>query len=189
MSEPTILAKLRDVARSSSGWTACCPAHDDDRPSLSVAVGDDGRVLVKCFADCTPEQIVDAVGMRMADLRPPEKIVATYVYRDEHGAPLFEVVRFSPKTFRLRSLNGKGQWVWKMRDVRRVPYRLPELQGQRLIVLVEGEKDADALAALGLAATTTPQGAAAWRDEYADVLQSSGVEVSRPTCVVLKTPK
>ena len=34
--------------------------------------------------------------------------------------------------------------------------------------LVEGEKDADRLASLGEAATTTLMGAASWRDEYAD---------------------
>src|SRR5206468_1413212 len=101
-----------------------------------IRVGDDGRVLLHCFADCSPEQIVDAVGMRMADLRPPETIVMTYPYRDEHGTLLFEAVRFSPKSFRLRRPNAKGQWVWKITDVRRVPYRLPELQGQRVALLV-----------------------------------------------------
>jgi hypothetical protein len=161
VSKPEILTKLSDVTRTRNGWTARCPAHDDHRPSLSVAVGDDGRVLVHCFAGCTPEQVVAAVDMRMADLAPTMTIVATYPYRDEHGAFLYENVRSSPKTFRLRRRGAKGEWVWKMDGVRRVPYRLPELQGQRLVVLVEGEKDADNVAALGLPATTTPMGAGA----------------------------
>ncbi len=152
MIEPAILAKLRDVTRTSSGWSARCPAHNDDRPSLSVGVGDDGRTLVKCHAGCPAEQIVAAVGMRMADLGPAMNIVAAYDYRDEHGTVLFQAVRLSPKTFRLRRLNTKGDWVWKMDGVRRVPYRLPELRGQRLALLVEGEKDADNVAALGLIA-------------------------------------
>lgn len=176
MNEPAILAKLRDVTRTSNGWTARCPAHDDDRPSLSVALGDDGRVLVHCFAGCTPKQVVAAVGMCMADLMSAKNIVATYDYRDEQGAVSFQAVRLSPKSFRLRRRDEKGEWVWKMDGVRRVPYRLPQLQGQRLVLLVEGEKDADNLAAVGLPATTTPMGAGAWRDEYATIIKASGVE-------------
>lgn len=176
MNEPDILVKLRDVTRTSAGWTARCPSHDDNRPSLSVAVGDDGRVLVHCFAGCAPDQVVAAVGMRMADLMPATKIVATHDYRDEHGAVLFQAVRLSPKSFRLRRRNEKGEWVWRMDGARRVPYRLDELQAQRLVLLVEGEKDADNVAALGLLATTTPMGAGGWRDEYAPVIKASGVE-------------
>ena len=176
MNEPEILAKLSDVTRTSNGWTARCPAHDDDRPSLSLAVGDDGRVLVHCFAGCSPRQIVAALDMSMADLRPSDGIVATYRYCDEQGSLLYESVRLSPKTFRLRRRNAKSEWVWKMDGVRRVPYRLAELQGQRSVLLVEGEKDADNVAALGLPVTTTPMGAAAWRDEYAGIIKASGVE-------------
>ncbi len=176
MSDPEILTKLSDVTRTSNGWTARCPAHDDDRPSLSLAVGDDGRVLVHCFADCSARQIVAALGMSMADLRPSDDIVATYRYRDEQGNLLYENVRLTPKSFRLRRRNAKGDWVWKMDGVRRVPYRLAELQGQRLALLVEGEKDADNIAALGLPVTTTPMGAGAWRDEYAAIIKASGVE-------------
>jgi putative DNA primase/helicase len=160
VSEPEILTKLSNVTRSSNGWTAGCPAHDDEKPSLSVSLGEDGRVLIYCFAGCPPEQVVDAIGMRMADLMPTTEIVATYDYRDEHGAVLFQAVRLSPKTFRLRRRNEEGEWVWKMDGVRRVPYRLTELQGQRLVLLVEGEKDADNVAARGLPATTTRWAAA-----------------------------
>lgn len=176
MIEPAILAKLHDVTRTTNGWSARCPAHEDERPSLSIGAGDDGRVLVHCFAGCTPEQVVGAVGMQMADLGPAMNIVAAYDYRDEHGTVLFQAVRLSPKSFRLRRLNAKGDWVWKMDGVRRVPYRLPELQGQHLALLVEGEKDADNVATLGLPATTTPMGAGAWRDEYAAIIKASGVE-------------
>ncbi len=63
-----VLSKLPDVKRNGNGWTARCPAHDDGRASLSVAVGDDGRALVHCHAGCTTEAVVAALGLTLADL-------------------------------------------------------------------------------------------------------------------------
>jgi putative DNA primase/helicase len=51
-------------------WMARCPAHDDRNPSLSVALRD-GRVLIHCFAGCTPEAVLQAVGLTWRDLRDP----------------------------------------------------------------------------------------------------------------------
>ena len=31
-------------------WSACCPAHDDRNPSLSIREGSDGKVLIHCHA-------------------------------------------------------------------------------------------------------------------------------------------
>ena len=56
--------------QNGEGWTACCPAHDDRRPSLSLSEGDDGRALVHCHAGCEAEAICEAVGLRLVDLRP-----------------------------------------------------------------------------------------------------------------------
>ncbi len=68
----TVLDRLQGqgVERHGKGWTARCPAHHDRHPSLSIGVGDDGRVLVKCFAGCPTETIVAALGLTMADLYP-----------------------------------------------------------------------------------------------------------------------
>jgi hypothetical protein len=49
-------------------WTAQCPVHEDRSPSLSIATGRDGRVLVHCFAGCSTEAVLEAAGIRMADL-------------------------------------------------------------------------------------------------------------------------
>ena len=54
--------------RTTNGWQALCPAHDDHRPSLSISEGDDGRVLVQCHAGCTFEAICESVGLRAVDL-------------------------------------------------------------------------------------------------------------------------
>lgn len=44
--------------------TACCPAHDDKSPSLSISVGRDGRTLVKCHGGCSQEAVLDALRAR-----------------------------------------------------------------------------------------------------------------------------
>jgi hypothetical protein len=52
-------------------WTARCPAHDDRSPSLAITEAEDGTVLVKCWAGCSAEAIVGAVGLELKDLFPP----------------------------------------------------------------------------------------------------------------------
>lgn len=65
-----ILSKLPAAKRHGAGWMARCPAHEDGRASLSIGVGDDGRALMHCHAGCTPEAIVDVLGLKMAALMP-----------------------------------------------------------------------------------------------------------------------
>src|SRR5271165_459983 len=68
MSTEQILARLKNVHRNGRGATSCCPAHDDRIPSLSICEGGNGRILLKCFAGCSPEAIVAALGLKMSDL-------------------------------------------------------------------------------------------------------------------------
>jgi hypothetical protein len=51
-------------------WMAKCPAHRDRSPSLSIAEGYEGRVLLKCWAGCTLPDLLEAVGLRIRDLFP-----------------------------------------------------------------------------------------------------------------------
>ena len=46
---------------------ALCPAHDDNRASLSLTPID-GSVLVYCHAGCETVDVLAAVGLTMADL-------------------------------------------------------------------------------------------------------------------------
>jgi len=39
---------------------ACCPAHDDRNPSLSVS-DKNGKILVHCWAGCTQEEVIGAL--------------------------------------------------------------------------------------------------------------------------------
>lgn len=71
-----ILGRLSGVRRAGAGYLAQCPAHEDDRQSLSVGEGHSGVVL-KCHAGCESTAVVDALGLTMRDLfdggqpRPP----------------------------------------------------------------------------------------------------------------------
>lgn len=170
-------------------WMVRCPgpnhSNGDLDPSLHVSQGGDGRVLLKCMSgDCTPEEIVCAKGMTMADLFPTgRRIVASYDYTDEDGKLLSQVVRRDPKDFRQRrpDPDHPGRWIYNMKGVRSVLYRLPEVlaavrEGE-LVWIVEGEKDADALANLGLTATTCSMGAGKWRREHSELLRGARVVV------------
>ena len=119
-----------------------------------------------------------------AHTAPPKPTYeCAYDYTDESGELLFQVLRYAnPKTFKQRRPGAKhGEWDWKLGDVRRVLYRLPQLlaatQKRTPVFLVEGEKDADNLAGLGFTATTNPGGASNWRGEYTEVFRGASVIV------------
>jgi len=181
-----VLARLHGVKRAGAGYMARCPAHDDRRASLSVASGEDGRVLLYCQAGCKTADVAAAIGLSMAELmgdaKGPEggkaKIVATYDYCDESGVLLYQVVRFEPKAFRQRRPNGRG-WEWRLDGVRRVLYRLPEVieavKSREAIYLCEGEKDVEALVRAGCAATCNSGGAGKWRPDYNEALVGANV--------------
>lgn len=105
--------------------------------------------------------------------RPDTKphIVKEYSYTDEHGAELFQCVRFEPKDFKQRHRRPDREWAWNLNGVRRVLYNLPAVIKAPMVFVVEGEKDADALNVLGLTATTCPMGAGKWRSEYSESLR------------------
>jgi putative DNA primase/helicase len=110
----------------------------------------------------------------------PKKIVATYPYVDCFGQPLFEVVRFEPKSFAQRRREN-GDWVWNLKGVDRELYHLPEVQKAvrdgKTIYIVEGEKDADKLRSLGETATTNAGGAGKWLDSYNEGLRGANIVI------------
>lgn len=223
-----VLDRLDNVRAKTAGdgWEALCPAHDDRRRSLGIAVGRDGKVLLCCGAGCPVEDIVGKLGLAMQDLwpsngeatcpapparTPGRRIASTYDYQDETGVLRFQVVRWEPKRFSQRRPVGHGEWartlsgglfrrqangVWQLMpdgetasgsDVRLEPvrpllYRLPELLAADPtdpVLIPEGEKDVEALRALGLVATTNPMGAGKgkWRKDYAEWLRGRRVVV------------
>ena len=70
-----LLSRLDRVKQTKpDSWMACCPAHADRSASLSIRGTDDERVLVHCFAGCSVQEILSAVGLTFDDLFPPRSI-------------------------------------------------------------------------------------------------------------------
>ena len=94
-----------------------------------------------------------------------------------------QTVRLTPKAFRQRRPDPKnpGGWIWNLEGVDPVLYHLPQvlaaMQRGEPIYVVEGEKDAEALHALGLTATCNAMGAGKWRPSYSEALRGASVVV------------
>lgn len=185
-----VLSRLRKVKRSGDGWVACCPAHPDTTPSLSIKQGDNGTILFHCFTGCSFVQIVQALELderehSMSEAKTKNQnvkncIVAEYDYADESGEILYQMVRLEPKKFVARKPNEKGGWDWTIKGCRKVLYRLPEILAARendsFIIFCEGEKDVNNVRTkLDFPATTCAFGAGAWNDDYADSLFGTNV--------------
>jgi hypothetical protein len=72
----TVLSRLDSFKLRENGrdrWRACCPAHGGSNPSaLSVGLGDEGRVLLRCWHGCTADQVAQALGLELGELFPPK---------------------------------------------------------------------------------------------------------------------
>lgn len=99
-----------------------------------------------------------------------EKPEAVYQYQDARGIVVFEKLRYLGKHFVQRKPTGKGSYEYKLGDIPKPLYHLPEILTANEIAICEGEKDADNVRALNLgdkfAATTNFDGAGKWKDEY-----------------------
>lgn len=167
--------------------TSCqcrCPAHMDDKASLTISEKD-GKLLLYCHAGCDTGDILEAVGLTFKDLggyEPPKwrerlefgqkkQIEAVYDYRSADGKYLYSKIRFEGKEIRYVTIDVKNDsyQYCKTKDIATL-YRLPELikavQSGYPVYIVEGEKDVETLRKLGYTATTAG-GVNDWRREYA----------------------
>jgi hypothetical protein len=171
----------RQGRRLGSQTRLLCPAHDDHEPSLDVAAAADGRPLVTCRSNgCSFEDVCRAIERDPHEFNeresgrawtPAGSATVVYDYTDELGRLLFQVCRTAEKRFSQRRPDptAKSGWRWKLGDVRRVLYRLPEVvaavSASSTVYVCEGEKDVESLRRLGVVATCNPGGAGKWRDE------------------------
>lgn len=102
---------------------------------------------------------------------------AVYSYFDADWTLLYEKVRTPDKRFFYRRPTDAGGWAWGLGSVRPVLYRLPSLRGLPFVLIVEGEKDADAAWEHELPATTNPEGAGngKWKPRYTQQLRAAGI--------------
>ena len=109
----------------------------------------------------------------------PRMIIKKYDYHKADGDLHMQVCRFMPKDFRPRrpDPNNPNKFIWSIKGIDVVPYRLPKMIDSDYVVVVEGEKDADRLAELDIVATTNPQGAGNWQAELAPYFDGKRVFV------------
>jgi 5S rRNA maturation endonuclease (ribonuclease M5) len=118
----------------------------------------------------------------MMELGPP---VETWKYFDTSGNVIASVVRYEPegtgkkeiRPFCFKTVEGRTKWVMGAPELRPL-YRLPEIAAAQAVVLVEGEKCAEALAKVGIDATTAMQGA------YAPVEKTNWTPLAGKTVVI-----
>lgn len=191
-------ARAPDVRQTQAGeWRGPCPIHQGKRDSFAVkaatgqwcchsACGRGGDIcdlemaLTGADFKTAKAAIFDIVG-RADPLRGSRasrsRVTAIYDYTDEAGHVLFQSVRMEPKGFRQRKPDGKDGWVWNLKGVRLVLYRLRDLSERttEAVFICEGEKDVHSLESLGLLATCNPMGAGKWRPEYSETVRGRSV--------------
>lgn len=187
-----------------SGLTHC-PAHADERPSLSVT-DVDGHVLVHCHAGCSQDAVIDKLlrrgfwpstpqagsrssGLTLAALAQakalPEAFLRGLRLRDTRraGQPAVAIPYFDASgtevgvRYRL-ALEGGQRFAWQRGD-RVLPYglwRLGEARRHGWVLIVEGESDCWTAWYYGIPALGIP-GKATWKAEWAAHLKGLKVYV------------
>ena len=154
--------------RSGDGWVACCPAHDDANPSLSITDNPDGGApLVHCHAGCSQDAVLGELKARELWTNGADAELHRYEYRRADGAPHLTVCMYRDR------LTGKKTDKRAWREPRGVKgphplYRLPELLAldlTRTVLVVEGEHTCDAARGAwpGEAVVTWAGGCKSWR--------------------------
>lgn len=148
-------------------FVARCPFHPDRTGSLSINLKDG---VWKCHAGCGAGGILDFEKMMFpagnldswwesinkicglepnrSGNKPQGKLVATYDYVDPSGKLLYQKLRYDPKQFIQRAPKDNGGWTYTLNGIPRVLYQLPKVMTSQVVLVAEGEKDADNLNAL-----------------------------------------
>lgn len=182
-----------------NGWVECSREGGGKSPYHEASTTWGHKAVGRCPCGITHGEDASTLPPpRRAEVRElgeakRAEIVATYDYTAADGTLLYQVVRFSPKTFqqRRRHPTRSGQWVWHLsrcadynanRPANRqcdcglgaqpiTLYRIPEviagLEAGDTVWVVEGEADADAMKNAGHVATTNSGGAGKWNPAFA----------------------
>jgi hypothetical protein len=82
-----LLSRLTKVKGRNGSWIACCPAHSDRNPSMTIRETEEGKILLHCFAGCSVGEIAGAIGFDLTDLFPPKQ--DGYDYNQDRSRPRF----------------------------------------------------------------------------------------------------
>ncbi|NUM37231.1 MAG: hypothetical protein HUU50_22025 [Candidatus Brocadiae bacterium] len=163
------LALLQNVKKSGENWIARCPSHDDKHNSLSIGLGSDEKILIKCHAGCRGEEILQALGLSWKDLFPQTDFrksygitVADLAFSKGLPEEFLQNLGIEPKGNWLRipyyqedgtlasrqrkrwALSAKEGSAWEAGEGHPIPYglwKLKEARKEGYLFLVEGESD------------------------------------------------
>jgi 5S rRNA maturation endonuclease (ribonuclease M5) len=140
----------RTVNLNGSSATAQCPAHDDTHASLSVGHRRDGKgAVLHCHAGCDSVDVLAAIGLSMRDLFDDDTMRDVYATRRDYRYPDGRVVHRKPdKTFP-QSGNKKGNAL----------FHTDRIGDATTVYVPEGEKDVEAIEAIGGTAVCSAMGA------------------------------
>jgi putative DNA primase/helicase len=151
----------------------------------------DGSTFPEACTTLAGEKPKKATGAKVSKI-----VVASFEYHDEQGNVLFVVDRVqfqnSDGTWVLKEgkpekkfpqrrpdPDRKGKWIYSVKSVRVVPYRLLELieaiANEHDVYICEGEAKCNLLASWNLAATCNSEGATKWKGEHAAFLKNANV--------------
>lgn len=193
------------VKRSGNGkYKALCPCpyHNDKKPSLSISLGKENRILLKCFSNCHYLDILAAAGLTEADLfnndrakqKKQEKswkdkltdyvkkpIEAVYDYKDATGKYLYSKIRFEGKEIKCGVIDKKNNTYTLNKPegvycLYNLPAALKAIKKSFPVYITEGEKDVDTLKNLGFTAVTAGS-VSDWRSEFAHYFTGARVVI------------
>lgn len=177
----SIARQLGGAKKTPAGYLCVCPCHDDSakRPSLSIAEGKNGRVVVNCLAGCGWKDIktkLQSLGLESPLMKRRDRYEGAkfYVYYDLVGNALCRKVKLPDKTMWFERYDA-GSWVAGLAGMRVPLYNIAAVVKSDLVYLCEGEKDAETLIARGLVATTNHAGAKSWAPHLTEQLAGKTV--------------
>ena len=101
-----IARALGSAQPSGNGWKARCPSHADEKPSLSISEGKNGRVLLYCHAGCSQSDVIAALvalGLWPNETRPK---------RSREKTPIIPVPGDAPAMSFVHPEHGEPSQVW-----------------------------------------------------------------------------
>lgn len=191
------LDRLQGVKGRDGKYMARCPHHGDSTPSLSVSLGKDNKILLKCFAGCSTEDIVWSMDLQMKDLfaeitpatafpvyeEPQRKQSATEKPKKEaeylYAGGQLKKIKYrrsdGSKYCTWLHKEADGNWAKGRNNIAPGLYMSQEDLPQAFF-LVEGEKDVESIKAMGLPAVSLPDGSQSkWEPSYEAVFTGKRV--------------